>query len=278
PPEARPQGAQLRELGLDEIRPNPRQPRLEMDEAALEELAASIRSVGLLQPVVVRPAYGGYELIAGERRWRASRKAGLERIPAIVRETGDDQMLRDALIENLQRVDLNPLEEAAAYRQLVDDFGATHEEIAERVGKSRVAVTNALRLLNLSPEVQERITSGSISAAHGRAIAALADRAAQARIASRVVAEALNVRETEELVRQLAGTGEERLAARAVARRRASTERPAGILEAEMLLSDILTTKVTVQGGRGRGKVVIEFADFEDLDRIVRVIEGDVRH
>jgi ParB family transcriptional regulator, chromosome partitioning protein len=275
PQEVRLTGPQLRELAIDEIQPNARQPRVAIDEAALGELAASIRSVGLLQPVVVRPAAGGgYELVAGERRWRACRLAGLTRLPAIVRETGDDQMLRDALIENLQRVDLNPLEEAAAFRQLVDDFGATHEEIADRVGKSRAAVTNALRLLQLSPDVQQRIASGMFSAAHGRAIAALADLAAQARAAARVVAGGLSVRQTEELVRTMAGTGEP-LRERAAARRDPQKERSAGILEAEMLLSDILGTRVVVEPSRRRGRISIEFADFEDLDRIVRLIGGN---
>lgn len=268
-------GASLREIAVDAIRPNPRQPRAAIGEGALSELAASIRSVGVLQPVIVRAAGDGFELVAGERRWRAARLAGLHTVPAIVRTTGDDQMLRDALIENLQRVDLNPLEEAAAFRQLVDDFGATHEEIAARVGKSRAAVTNALRLLGLAPDVQQRMASGSISAAHGRAIAALADHAAQARAAARVVAEQLSVRQTEEMVRRMAGSGDA-LAPRARATRAAPTRgvRPAGLLEAEMLLSDILGTRVLVQGGRKRGRIVIEYADFDDLDRIVRQIEG----
>ncbi|MGZ4189026.1 MAG: ParB/RepB/Spo0J family partition protein [Actinomycetota bacterium] len=276
PQEQRVAGPQLRDVPLDEIRPNPRQPRTGLDDAMLEELAASIRSVGLLQPVVVRPVSGGYELVAGERRWRASKIAGLMRIPAIVRETGDDQMLRDALIENLQRVDLNPLEEAAAFRQLVDDFGATHEEIADRVGKSRAAVTNALRLLQLGPDVQQRLAAGTLSAAHGRAIAALADHDAQARAAARVVAGSLSVRQTEDLVRQMVGTGDQ-LRERAIARRDVSKERPAGILEAEMLLSDILGTRVAVEPGRRRGRISIEFADFDDLDRIVRLIGGEGR-
>jgi ParB family chromosome partitioning protein len=279
--------AELRHLGIDEIRPNPRQPRREFDEGALRELAASIASVGLLQPVVVRPVFGGYELVAGERRWRASRLAGLAQIPAIVRQTGDDSLLRDALVENLQREDLNPLEEAAAFRQLVDDFGATHEEVAARVGKSRAAVTNALRLLALAPQVQQRITSGSLSAAHGRAVAALADHGAQTRAAERVSASSLSVRATEEMVRQMAGADPAALSERAAATRAGAaaaagpgagafgaSEKPPGISEAEVLLSDILATRVTVQGGRGRGKIVIEYADFDDLDRIVRAIEG----
>jgi ParB family chromosome partitioning protein len=224
----------------------------------------------------VRPVAGGFELVAGERRWRASRIAGLTRIPAIVRDTGDDQMLRDALIENLQRVDLDPLEEAAGFRQLVDDFGATHEEIAERVGKSRAAVTNALRLLQLSPDVQQRLAAGTISAAHGRAIGALADHAAQARAAARVIAEGLSVRQTEELVRAMAGEGHV-LSERAVARRAVAKDKPAGILEAEVLLSDILGTRVVVESGRRRGRITIEFADFDDLDRIVRLIGGEGR-
>jgi ParB family chromosome partitioning protein len=276
PQERAPSGPELHEVSIDDIRPNPRQPRRAIDDVALGELAASIRSVGLLQPVVVRPVAGGYELIAGERRWRASRIAGLLRIPAIVRETGDDQMLRDALIENLQRVDLDPLEEAAGFRQLVDDFGATHEEIAERVGKSRAAVTNALRLLQLAPDVQQRLATGAISAAHGRAIGALADHAVQARAAARVIAEGLNVRQTEELVRSMAGEGHV-LSERAVARRAVSKDRPAGLLEAEVLLSDILGTRVVVESGRRRGRIIIDFADFDDLDRIVRSIGGEGR-
>lgn len=276
PPEHRDPGApEFRQIPLDEIRPNPRQPRTQIAASELAELTASIRSVGVLQPVIVRRSGAGFELVAGERRWRAARAAGMETIPAIVRRTGDDEMLRDALIENLQRVDLNPLEEAAAYRQLIDDLGLTHEEIAERVGRNRVTVTNALRLLGLAPDVQSRIASGALSAAHGRAIAALADHAVQARAAARALAEELSVRQTEALVTRMAGTGEAALRERAVARRAAArVDRPAGILEAEMLLSDILATKVTVEHGRRRGRVVIEYADFTDLDRIVRVIEG----
>lgn len=267
------EGPAFRSIAIEAIRPNPRQPRAHIDEGALAELAASIRSVGVLQPVLVRPVEDGYELIAGERRWRASRLAGLERIPAIVRESGDEALLRDALVENLQREDLQPLEEAAAYRQLVDDLGATHEEIARRVGKSRAAVTNALRLLSLAPEVQQRLANGSLSAAHGRAIAALADPGAQARAAMRVVAEHLSVRQTEEMVRQMAGVGDATLAARAVATRAGRVrERPAGYLEAETLLSDILSTRVTVEAGRRRGRILIEFSGAEDLDRLVKLI------
>lgn len=268
-------GEALREVPLDAIVPNARQPRGSFDEAALDGLAASIAEVGLLQPIVVRETGPGrYELIAGERRWRASARAGLATIPVIVRATGDDALLRDALIENIQRVDLDPLEEAAALRQLVDDFGSTHEEVARRVGKSRAAVTNALRLLALAPEVQARIRAGVLSAAHGRAIAALEDPAAQARAALRVVAETLSVRATEELVRQLAASGVAPLTERAAATRAPATRtRPPGIVEAEMLLSDILSTRAVVEPRRAGGKIVIDYADFEDLDRIVRLIE-----
>lgn len=273
-PERQTDGPQLAEIDIDLIRPNPRQPRTTIDDDALGELAASIKEVGLLQPVIVRRAGAGFELVAGERRWRACRIAGLAKVTALVREAGDEQLLRDALIENLQRVDLNPLEEAAAFRQLVDDLGATHEEIAARVGKSRAAVTNALRLLALAPDVQQRLAAGSISAAHGRAIAALADVQTQARAAARVVAEGLSVRQTEDMVRGMAGAGEQ-LSERATAtRRNPQRDRPAGIIEAEMLLSDILSTRVRIEGGRRRGRIIVDFADFEDLDRIVRTVEG----
>lgn len=260
--------ADLREIPLDAVRPNPRQPRRGMDEAALEDLAASIRAVGLLQPVIVRRAGEGYELVVGERRWRAARLAGLERIPALVRETDDSGMLRDALIENLQREDLNPLEEAAAYRQLVDELGVTHEELAQRLGKSRASVTNALRLLALAPEVQARLAAGALSVAHALAIAALADAGAQARAAARAVAEGLSVRETEEMVRMLAGQGAA-LSARGV---RSRADLPPGILEAERMLSDMLRTRVRIRAGRRRGRIEIDFAGSEDLDRIVGII------
>lgn len=259
----------LRELPLDDIAPNHRQPRTEFDDDALDALAASIKAVGVLQPVVVRQRPdGGYELVVGERRWRAARRAGLERIPAVVREAGEDDMLRDALIENLHREDLNPLEEAAAYRQLLDDVGMTHEELADRVGRSRAAITNALRLLGLAPTVQQRIASGSLTAAHGRALAGLVDLVGQERVAQRIVAQNLSVRQTEELVRSLvaSGTG---ISVRAA---RSRVERPAAILEVEKRLSDMLDTRVTVEVGRRRGRITIEFAGLEDLDRIWRAV------
>jgi ParB family chromosome partitioning protein len=260
----------MTEIPLDEIAPNPRQPRATFDDAALADLAASIRSVGVLQPVVVRKRPGGYQLVMGERRVRAARLAGLERIPAVVRDAEDMDMLRDALIENLQREDLNPIEEAEAFRALIKQAGLTHEEIAERIGRSRPAITNALRLLDLVPTVRDRLRSGSLSAAHGRAIAALVGAEAQERIARRVVADSLSVRATEELVRGLVVSGVEQVTKRAVASR---ADRGAGILEVEKQLSDILDTRVRVETGRGgRGRIVVEFAGEEDLARITDTI------
>jgi ParB family transcriptional regulator, chromosome partitioning protein len=261
--------AALKEVPLEEIAPNHRQPRTEFDDEALDGLAASIKAVGVLQPVVVRPRpQGGYELIVGERRWRAARRAGLERIPAVVREAGEEDLLRDALIENLHREDLNPLEEAAAYRQLLDDVGMTHEELAERVGRSRATITNALRLLGLAPTVQRRIAGATLSAAHGRALAALVDPESQERVAQRIVAQNLSVRQTEELVRSLVEGG----AGVTVRAARSRVDRPAAILEIEKRLSDMLDTRVNVEVGRRRGKVTIEFAGLDDLDRIWRAI------
>ena len=261
--------ASLKEVALEEIAPNPRQPRTEFDDEALDTLAASIKAVGVLQPVIVRPRpAGGFELVVGERRWRAARRAGLERIPAIVREADDAELLRDALIENLHREDLNPLEEAAAYRQLLEDIGLTHEELAERVGRSRAAITNSLRLLGLAPTVQRRIAAATLSAAHGRALAGLADHENQERVAQRVVAQNLSVRQAEDLVRRLVEGGAG-LKTRAASSR---VERPPAILEVEKRLSDMLDTRVNVELGRRRGRVTIEFADLSDLDRIWRVI------
>ena len=262
----------FREIPLEEIAPNHRQPRTEFDDEALEGLAASIKAVGVLQPVVVRPRdEGGYELIVGERRWRAARRAGLERIPAVVREADDQDLLRDALVENLHREDLNPLEEAAAYRQLIDDVGMTHEELADRVGRSRAVITNSLRLLGLTPTVQRRIAGGSLTAAHGRAIAGLSDGELQERAAQRVLAQNLSVRQTEDLVRSFVSKG----AGLSVRGARSRVERPAAILEVEKRLSDMLDTRVTVEVGRRRGKITIDFAGLEDLDRIWRAVARD---
>lgn len=264
-------GSSLREISLDELVPNPRQPRERFDHEGLAELAASIREVGVLQPIVVRRTATGYELVVGERRVRAARMADLDKIPAIVREVEDTDLLRDALIENIQREDLNPMEEATALRRLIAEMGVTHEEIAERLGRNRATITNALRLLGLAPGVRERIAGGTLSAAHGRAIAALANAEAQERVARRVVAEGLSARATEELVRGLAQAGE-RLIERGV---RTRVERPAGVLEVEKSLSDMLDTRVRVETGRRRGRIVIEFAGAADLERIWRAIARD---
>lgn len=259
-------GVSYLELPLDLLSPNPRQPRRVFDEAALEELAASIREVGLLQPLVARPTgTGHYELVMGERRWRAARVAGLEQVPVLVRQTADTDMLRDALLENLHRAQLNPLEEAAAYAQLLEEFGATHEELAARVGRSRPQVTNTLRLLGLPPAVQRRVAAGVLSAGHARALLGLTDPAAQEELAGRIVAEGLSVRAVEELV----AVGEP---GRRRPRSPAPRARPAELDVAAARLADRLDTRVRVDLGRGRGRITVEFAGLEDLERLVSLL------
>lgn len=257
-------GARLAEVPVDAIEPNPRQPRQVMDEEALAELVASIKEVGLLQPVVVRHLGDGrYQLVMGERRWRASRAAGLACIPAIVRETGDEAMLRDALLENLHRAQLNPLEEAAAYQQLLDDFNSTHDELAQRIGRSRSQITNTLRLLRLSAPVQRRVAAGVLSAGHARALLAVEDSTAQDRLADRIVSEGLSVRTVEELV----ALGEPE----PDKPRRKTKKRPTapGVQDLADRLSDVFDTRVRVDLGTRKGKIVVEFASLEDLERIV---------
>ena len=272
-------GARFAEVPLEAITPNPLQPRTHFDDEALAELVVSIREVGLLQPVVVREigtdAQGEprYELVMGERRWRASQAAGTGTIPAIVRDTSDDDMLRDALLENLHRQQLNPLEEAAAYQQLLLEFGATHEELAARIGRSRPQISNTIRLLQLPAPVQRRVAAGVLSAGHARAILGLATPEAQEAMAARVVAEGLSVRSVEEAV-QLANA--EDPAEDAAPRTRNKRPLPAKLAEVADRLSDRLETRVKVDLGRARGKVTIEFASVDDLERIVAVIEqGD---
>jgi ParB family transcriptional regulator, chromosome partitioning protein len=256
-------GARLEELPLDSIEPNPRQPREVFDEQALAELVASIQAVGVLQPVVVRETTPGrYQLIMGERRWRACQEADLPVIPAIVRETADDAMLRDALLENLHRQQLNPLEEAAAYQQLLEEFGTTHEELADRVGRSRSHVSNTLRLMHLAPAVQRRVAAGVLSAGHARALLALDDGEAQDRLAARIVAEGLSVRAVEEIV-AVGGVSRPERAPRV---RRPQAPELAAVSQR---LSDLLETRVSVELGRRRGKLVVEFASVEDLGRII---------
>jgi len=263
-------GARFREVPLDAITPNPRQPREHFDEEALAELVTSIREVGLLQPVVVRElAEGRYELVMGERRLRASRQAGLTAIPAIVRDTPDDALLRDALLENLHREQLNPLEEAAAYQQLLEDFGATHEELASRIGRSRSQVTNTIRLLNLPAPVQKRVAAGVLTAGHARALLGLDDPDAQERLASRIVAEGMSVRAVEEAVH----VGDTGAPAPAAARPRAPRSPAAADLQAR--LSDYFDTRVRVELGRRKGKIVVEFGSIDDLERIVEIMAPD---
>ena len=273
-------GARFAELPLEAITPNPSQPRTSFDPEALAELVTSILEVGLLQPVVVReitPAPDGaarYELVMGERRWRASKEAGTGTIPAIVRETDDDAMLRDALLENLHREQLNPLEEAAAYQQLLHEFGATHEELAQRIGRSRPQISNTIRLLQLPVPVQRRVAAGVLSAGHARAILGLPTAAAQEMMAARVVAEGMTVRGVEEAVQLAAREPETDGAPRRPAAKRPV---PARLGEVADRLSDRLETRVKVDLGKSRGKVTIEFASLDDLERIVGIIDAGGR-
>lgn len=261
-------GAYFAEVPIGQIVPNAVQPRHVFDEEAMAELVHSIREVGLLQPIVVRrTGPESYELVMGERRWRASQQAGLEVIPAIVRQTEDDDMLRDALLENLHRSQLNPLEEASAYAQLLEDFGCTHEELATRIGRSRPQISNTLRLLKLSPAVQRRVAAGVLSAGHARSLLAVDDPALQDRLASRVVAEGISVRGLEEIV-AVGDHGDE--GAGRVVRRKPTAP---GLAEIADRLSDRLETRVKVDLGRSKGKVQIEFASLEDLRRIIDIID-----
>ncbi|MFF8191490.1 ParB/RepB/Spo0J family partition protein [Streptomyces bobili] len=264
---APPMGVHFAELPLDSITPNPRQPREVFDEDALQELITSIKEVGLLQPVVVRQTGPGrYELIMGERRWRACREAGLEAIPAIVRATDDEKLLLDALLENLHRAQLNPLEEAAAYDQLLKDFNCTHDQLADRIGRSRPQVSNTLRLLRLSPAVQRRVAAGVLSAGHARALLSVDDSEEQDRLAHRIVAEGLSVRAVEEIV-TLMGS-------RPQAPQRAKGPRAGGrvspaLSDLASRLSDRFETRVKVDLGQKKGKITVEFASMEDLERIL---------
>lgn len=266
-------GAHFAELPIDAIVPNAKQPRDFFDETAMEELIHSIREVGLLQPIVVRPegpgGSGKYELIMGERRWRAAQQAGLERIPAIVRETEDERMLLDALLENLHRSQLNPLEEAAAYDQLLKDFSCTHEELADRIGRSRPQVSNTLRLLKLPPKVQLRVASGLLSAGHARALLGLDTAEEQQHLAERIIAEGLSVRTVEEIV---AVGDPESERARAPRKVRAGSRVSPELSELAGRLSDRLETRVRVDLGARRGKIVVEFASIEDLERIITTL------
>ncbi len=270
------QHAVLRDIPVGDITPNPNQPRVHFDEETLAELTASVQQIGVLQPILVRPTESGYELIAGERRWRAAGRAGLAMIPAVVRDTDDEASIEQALIENLHRQDLTPLEEAAAFQQLLEDFELTHEQLADRIGKSRSAITNTLRLLGLPPGIQHLLADGKLSAGHARALLATPDRALQESLARQAVAEGWSVRAVEEAVK--AGGGAVPEAPEAVpspsqdgAGVAPTTRlRPPGLLELEELLAEHLDTRVSVQMGATRGRISIEFADLADLERIYR--------
>ena len=257
----------LQEIPTASIRPNSKQPREHFDEESLAALAESIREVGVLQPVLVRAGGDGFELIAGERRWRAARRIGLQTIPAIVRTADDASMLQQAIIENVQREELNPLEEAAAYQQLIEDFSLTHDDVAVRVGRSRATITNTLRLLQLPPSIQRHLKERSLRMGHARALLGTPDRAFQEQLAKRAVAEELSVREVEEAIRRREDAGPA-----AAPSARPTKLRPPGLLELEELLGDYLETRVKISMSPRRGRVEIEFATLEDLERIYRVM------
>ncbi|TCC18905.1 ParB/RepB/Spo0J family partition protein [Kribbella speibonae] len=262
-------GASFAEIDVDKIVPNPKQPRTVFDEEAMEELVHSVKEIGLLQPIVVRRLEGdSYELVMGERRWRATQQAGLTTIPAIVRETSDDAMLRDALLENLHRSQLNPLEEAAAYQQMLDDFGCTQEVLATRIGRSRPQISNTLRLLKLPASVQRRVAAGVLSAGHARALLGLPSGDAIERLAQRIVAEGLSVRTVEEIV----ALGDMNAEDPTPARRRNKPVAPR-LVDLADRLSDRFETRVKVDLGKTKGKITVEFASVDDLERIVSLMD-----
>jgi ParB family transcriptional regulator, chromosome partitioning protein len=264
----------IEEIPINQIDPNPYQPRNNFDEESLAGLTASIRELGVLQPILVRQASEDrYAIIAGERRWRAAKRAGLQFIPVIVRQVNDELTLQHALVENLHRDDLNPLEEAAAYQQLVEDFDLTQEEVAQKVGKSRSAVANLLRLFQLPPQVQRLVAEGRVSAGHAKALLGTPDRAFQESLARRVATDGLSVRDTEEAVRQRNGLAGSPGGSPGSSGTRSKLRAP-GLLELEELLAEQLDTRVSINVGPKRGRVVIEFADLEDLERIYRVMAG----
>ncbi len=270
-------GVSFGELLISEISPNPQQPRTVFDETAMEELKASIQVVGVLQPIVVRQLKPhAYELVMGERRFRACQALGRERIPAIVKETSDDALLRDALLENIHRADLNPLEEAAAYQQLLAEFGVTHEELAQRIGRSRPQISNTVRLLNLPIAVQRRVAAGVLSAGHARALLGLERPQAQEELAHRIVAEGLSVRVTEELVALRHSEGHSGDPADVKIPQRRNKLHAPGLGYLAERLADHLDTRVKVDMGRRKGKITIEFATVDDLNRIVGSIHPEV--
>jgi len=265
-------GTGLLELPVDGIRPNPDQPRRSFDLPALEELAASIRQLGVLQPLLVRPKDGGFELVAGERRLRAAKLAGLNSVPVVVVETDREGSLERALVENLHREDLNPIEEAAAYRQLLDEGGMTQQALGDRLGRSRVAITNALRLLELPVGIQKLVIEERLAAGHGKALLGLEGNPFQERLARRVAQEGLSVRETEDLVRRY-----QNISTVAGSRDGRRTQRPPLVSEAQRTLADHLQTRVRVEMGQRKGKIVLDFVSLEELERLLKVIVGEQR-
>jgi ParB family chromosome partitioning protein len=261
----------LREVAVESIDPNPRQPRRTWSEESLSELADSISQLGILQPLIVRATGGRFELVAGERRLRAARLAGMSRVPVVVVDTDASGSLERALVENLHREDLNPIEEAAAYRQLIEEGGLSQEALARRVGKKRTTIANALRLLELPVTIQRLMTQGRLSAGHGKALLALTGNPFQERLAMRVAHEDMSVRETEDLVRRyqaMAGTP-------AHENGRAAVDRPALVSEAQRQLAERLSTRVRVEVGRRKGKIVLDFVSLDELSRLMRIILGD---
>ena len=266
------------EVPIGAVTPNPRQPRTHFDEESLAGLTASITEMGVLQPILVRRADDErFELIAGERRWRAAKRAGLQTIPIVVRDADTDaDLLEQALVENLHRTDLNAMEEAAAYQQLIEDFGLTQEQVAKRVGKSRTAVSNTLRLFQLPPAIQALVADDQLTAGHARALLGTPDRAYQSALAQRILRDGLSVRETEEAIRARAGGEEPDAGARDTRSRGSASKSSTGgggdpaFLELERLLSDELDTRVSISSGAGKGRLVVEFADLADLERIYR--------
>ena len=264
-------GPGMQELEVSSIRPNPYQPRDQFDEEGLGALADSIREVGVLQPVLVRPADDGYELIAGERRWRAARRVGLQKIPALIRDTDDSSALEQALVENLQREELNPLEEAGAYQQLIEDFGLTHEQVAAKAGRSRASVSNTLRLLSLPPSIQRMVREKQLTMGHARALLGTPDRAFQEQLARQVPKEDLSVRAVEQSVRTHNDEAAIETPGGAERSTRGRRQRPPGIAELEELLADHLETRVKISMNvGGRGRIAVDFAGLEDLERIYR--------
>jgi ParB family chromosome partitioning protein len=262
-------GAVYQEIDISAVQRNPQQPRTQFDEEALAELEHSIREFGLLQPIVVREVSpGSFQLVMGERRWRAAERAGLKRLPAIVRNTTDDAMLRDALLENIHRVQLNPLDEAAAYEQLLAEFGVTQTELADRLGRSRPVVTNTIRLLKLPVSVQRRVAAGVLSAGHARALLGVEDPGQQEELAARIVAEGMSVRATEEAVVLLRRQGP----AAPKPTRRKALQAP-GLQDLAERLSDTYDTRVKVELGQRKGRIVVEFGSVEDLERIAAMMQ-----